>query len=153
MHFNNFLVKWQYSRSERQNSRLISNLGSRHISSKLTISKNRITISWRKWYHFHSPFHSNRKIAFYFISQTFLNTLYRKMSPWGAMLTMLMFALFPHFVKGSSYKINVIAKGRILCSCLFSSRRSRNNMVPIGLLGPCCSGCGKLLMQFNARFM
>ena len=36
------------------------------------------------------------------------------MNPWGAMLTMLMFALFPYFVKGSFYKMDVIAKGKAL---------------------------------------
>ena len=59
------------------------------------------------------PGKSLGKLPFTLYHRLFLNTLYRKMSPWGAMLTMLMFALFPHFVKGSSYKINVIAKGRI----------------------------------------
>ena len=64
-YFSRQMTIHRYSVSARQN-RLISNLStSGGISPKLSTSMNRITISWWKWYHFHSPFHSHRKMAFY----------------------------------------------------------------------------------------
>ena len=143
------------------------------------------------------------------ITAEFLNTLYWTIRPGGVMITILMFALFPHFVKGSALIQNgcncerkispkyVLAFSgpaaagtswcqlvhwdsvfpdaeSFLCNLMHALcnyklqriylfvfeqqekiflcfRNGRNYLVPIGLLGPCSSGCGILVKSQTAN--